>query len=230
MPNQVANIRNERKPFYATIMRILWILLGVGLVATAVFFIVLSRSDLPSLKELENPKSELASEIFGSNNLTIGRFYIENRVPVEYKDLSPYLVEALVATEDARFYQHAGIDFKALARVLVKTLILRQTSAGGASTITQQLAKLLFTEKPASGLERAMQKFKEWIIAIRLEKATPKKKLLQCTSINSTSSMALMVLRLRLKFILVKTRCFIVRRSCHFGRNVEKSCALQSTP
>ena len=178
MQNQVADIRKNRESFYASLMRILWLLLGVGLVATAIFFIVLSRSDLPSLKELENPKSELASEIFGFNSMTIGRFYIENRVPVEYKDLSPYLVEALVATEDARFYQHSGIDFKALGRVLVKTLILRQTSAGGASTITQQLAKLLFTEKPASGLERAMQKFKEWIIAIRLEKSYTKEEII----------------------------------------------------
>ena len=178
MQNQIAEIRKSREKFYANLMRMLWILVIAGSIATILFFIVLSTSDLPSLKELENPKSELASEIFGGNGQLIGRFYIENRIPVEYKDLSPYLVEALVATEDARFYRHSGIDLRALGRVLVKTLVLRQSSAGGASTITQQLAKLLFTEKPASGLERAMQKFKEWIIALRLEKSYTKEEIL----------------------------------------------------
>src|SRR5690606_22105984 len=99
----------------------------------------------------------------------LGRFYIENRVPVEYDDLSPHLVTALIATEDERFYKHAGIDLEALGRVLFKTALLGQKNTGGGSTITQQLAKLLFTGKPATSLpKRVVQKLKEWIIAVRL--------------------------------------------------------------
>lgn len=174
---KVGDIRQERKSLYEKIMRWLWILLGVGVLGTIIFFLALSRSDLPSLKELENPKSEVASQIYGDNMEVIGRYYIENRIPVSYQQLSNHIVNALVATEDERYYQHAGIDFEALGRVLFKSLVLRQ-DAGGGSTITQQLAKLLFTGTPGSGLERALQKFKEWIIALRLERSYTKEEII----------------------------------------------------
>ncbi len=148
--------------------------LGIGLLT----FVILSFSNLPSVKQLENPKFERASEIYGINGEVIGRYYTENRVPVNYDSLSPHLIAALISTEDARYYQHAGIDFRGLARVAVKTIILRQRSAGGASTITQQLAKLLFTGTPGSGLERVIQKFKEWIIAVRLERKYTKEEII----------------------------------------------------
>lgn len=142
-------------------------------------FIVLSFSNLPSVKQLENPKSEEASQIFAANAEVIGRYYTENRVPVNFEELSPHLVNALIATEDEDFHQHSGIDFVALGRVAVKTVLLGQRSSGGGSTISQQLAKLLFTDRVSRNLsERALQKLKEWIIAVRLERRYTKEEII----------------------------------------------------
>ncbi len=166
-------------PTYNTIVRWMWRLSLAGLVCVALLFAGLSMTDLPSVSELENPRSEEASQIFGSTGEVLGRFYTENRVPVQFDDLSPNLVKALIATEDERYYSHSGIDFEALGRVAVKTVILGQKSSGGASTITQQLAKLLFTGQAASNLlERAFQKLKEWIIAVRLERKYTKEEII----------------------------------------------------
>ena len=123
---------------------------------------------LPTFEQLENPKNSLATEIISEDGKILGKYFYENRSNVKYEDLPQNLVNALIATEDVRFREHAGIDVRALLRA-VKGQLLGQ-DAGGASTITQQLAKMLFTDKPSSGLERIMQKFKEWIIAVRLEK------------------------------------------------------------
>jgi penicillin-binding protein 1A len=169
--------RKERT--YRNIIRILWYAVGAGLAAMVLLFVILSFSDLPSVKQLENPKSEEASQIFAANGEVIGRYYTENRVPVTFNELSPHLVNALVATEDEDFYKHSGIDFGALGRVAVKTVILGQRSSGGGSTISQQLAKLLFTEQVSRNLsERAMQKLKEWIIAVRLERRYTKEEII----------------------------------------------------
>ncbi len=165
-------------PGHKRIVRWMWFALIGGLVALCIFFVVLSFSNLPSVKQLENPKSEIATQVYGIDGNVIGRLYTENRVPVEYGDLSPHLVNALISTEDEDYYQHSGIDFSALGRVMVKTVILQQQSAGGGSTITQQLAKLLFTGRPGSGLERVLQKFKEWIIAVRLERKYTKEEII----------------------------------------------------
>ena len=105
------------------------------------------------------------------------RYYYENRVPVTFEELSPYIEQALISTEDERYFRHSGIDFEGLLRVAFKTGLMRQRSAGGASTITQQLAKMLFTEKPGSGFERVVQKLKEWIIAIKLERSYTKQEI-----------------------------------------------------
>ncbi|MEM9990252.1 MAG: transglycosylase domain-containing protein [Bacteroidota bacterium] len=174
----ISEIRANKKDTHRKIVRLLWGMVAAVLLGILAFFLILSTGDLPSLQELENPKSELATQIYGDKNEVFGRYYIENRVAVSYNELSPDLIKALVATEDERFYKHSGIDFRALGRVLVKTVLLSQESAGGASTLTQQLAKLLFTEKPASGLERVMQKFKEWIIALRLERRYTKEEII----------------------------------------------------
>ena len=169
---------NER-PMYRNLARFMWLLALAGFLAVIILFVALSFSDLPSVEQLENPKSELATQIFASDHTVLGRYYTENRVPVEYDQLSDNLVKALVATEDERYYEHAGIDFQALGRVFFKTLLLNQKSSGGASTITQQLAKLLFTEQKASNLtKRAFQKLKEWIIAIRLERRYTKNEII----------------------------------------------------
>lgn len=178
MENNVEAIKEKRSVLYQKIMRASWILLGLGIVGVFLFFFFLSKSDLPSLKELEDPKSELASQIFADDISVLGRFYYQNRVAVDYSQLSPNIINALIATEDERYHEHAGIDFRALGRVFVKSLVFAQ-DAGGGSTITQQLAKLLFTGDIAKSKgERAMQKFKEWIIAVRLERSYTKEEII----------------------------------------------------
>ncbi len=170
--------REERKPTYRKIVRWMWGLTICGLLALIGMFVFLSYQDLPTFDELENPKSNLASEVYAANGEVLGRYYYENRVQVSFNEISPLVEQALVATEDERYYKHSGIDFHGLLRVAVKTIILRQKSGGGASTITQQLAKMLFTEKPGSGLERVVQKFKEWIIAVKLERSYTKQEII----------------------------------------------------
>lgn len=158
------------RPLHRNLAKLMWVLAICSVIGVFLVFLFLSFSDLPSIEQLENPKSELATLVYASDNTVLGRYYTENRVPVDFEDLSPNLVNALLATEDERYFDHSGIDFQALGRTLVKTLILGQESSGGASTITQQLAKQLFTKKTAANLrERAFQKLKEWIIAVRLE-------------------------------------------------------------
>lgn len=168
----------QKVTVYKRIVQFLWICTILAIVGVAVLFMSLSKSNLPSFEELENPKYDQASQVFASDNTVFGRYYIENRVPVSYDELSENVVNALIATEDERYRSHSGIDAEALGRAVVKTFFLRNTSAGGASTITQQLAKLLFTGTPGSGLERIKQKLKEWIIAVRLERKYTKEEII----------------------------------------------------
>ena len=102
---------------------------------------------IPSFEELEHPDNKLATQVLSDNGEVLATFHIENRTYVSYDELSPYLVEAAVATEDARFYRHSGIDMKGLARVFFKTILMRDSSQGGGSTITQQLAKTLYPRR-----------------------------------------------------------------------------------
>ncbi|NNF01951.1 MAG: PBP1A family penicillin-binding protein [Bacteroidia bacterium] len=132
---------------------------------------------LPTTEHLENPNSNLASEVYSADKKILGKYYYQNRSNVKYKDLSPNLVNALLATEDIRFYRHSGVDIKGLFRVLIRTVILRQGSGGG-STITQQLAKNLFHDKPRSSIGRVKQKFMEWIISTKLEKSYTKEEII----------------------------------------------------
>ncbi len=133
---------------------------------------------LPSFEELENPKSNLASEIITSDQQVLGKYYIENRSNVRYENLSPNLVNALKATEDVRFEEHSGVDLRGLFRVIFKTIFLRQETAGGGSTLTQQLAKNLFPREKMSSLGIVVRKIKEWIIAVRLERNYTKEEIL----------------------------------------------------
>lgn len=120
---------------------------------------------LPSFEELENPQTNLATEVISIDGKTIGKYAKENRTPIKFKELSMNLVNALVATEDERFYEHSGIDFKGTARAVLKP------GSGGASTITQQLAKMLFTGRASKNIfKRLLQKAKEWVVATKLEK------------------------------------------------------------
>jgi penicillin-binding protein 1A len=132
---------------------------------------------LPTFEQLENPKNNLATEIISEDGVVMGKYFFENRSNIKYHELPENLINALISTEDIRYMSHSGIDVRSLVRAVVG-LLFRSGSSGGASTITQQLAKMLFTEKPSSGLQRVMQKFKEWIIAIRLEKQYTKDEIL----------------------------------------------------
>ena len=171
-------LQEERRTTHQRIIRVLWICLGLGVLSVFLLFLILSFSDLPDTQELENPRSQIASEIYAANEDVLGRYFIENRVPLSFDEISPYVVQALLATEDERYYRHSGIDLEALGRVLVKTAILRRKTTGGGSTITQQLAKLLFTGTPASGVDRVIQKLKEWIIAVQLERKYTKEEII----------------------------------------------------
>jgi len=129
---------------------------------------------LPTFEELENPQNNLATEIISSDGKTLGKYAYENRTPIKFKELPENLVLALIATEDERFYEHSGIDFRSLARAISKF-----GKGGGASTITQQLAKNLFTKR-ASGntAKRILQKIKEWVVSIKLERQYTKQEII----------------------------------------------------
>ena len=166
------------KPYRKKVV-ILWLLLSSPFLLLSLIIYLTSLGllgSLPTFEQLENPKNNLATEIISEDGVVLGKYFYENRSNASYSELPSNLVEALIATEDIRFYDHSGIDVIALIRA-VKGQFLGGGS-GGASTISQQLAKMLFTEKPASGLERVMQKFKEWIIAVRLEKQYTKEEIL----------------------------------------------------
>ncbi|MDD4990693.1 MAG: transglycosylase domain-containing protein [Paludibacter sp.] len=134
---------------------------------------------LPPIDELQNPRNKNASEIFSSDMQTIGRYFYskENRVGVHYDEISENVVNALVATEDVRYYDHSGIDGRALTRAFVLTGLLRHKSSGGGSTITQQLAKQLYSPQADNFVERALQKPIEWVISVKLEKLYTKEEI-----------------------------------------------------
>ena len=120
---------------------------------------------LPTFEELENPENNLATEVISSDGKTLGKYATENRTPIKFKDLPQNIIEALVATEDERFYEHSGIDFRGTTRAVLKP------GSGGASTITQQLARMLFTgQKSRNKIKRVLQKVKEWVVATKLER------------------------------------------------------------
>lgn len=126
---------------------------------------------MPTFEELENPKSNLASEIYAADGVLLGTFFIDNRSNVGYKELSPNIIEALLATEDIRFHHHSGVDFRGVMRVLIRNILGGQRSAGGGSTISQQLAKNLFPREENPGkLRMIIIKLKEWVTAAKLER------------------------------------------------------------
>ena len=133
---------------------------------------------MPTFEDLENPESLLASEVISADEVVLGKYFKENRSFVSYEEFSPDLLNALIATEDVRFYEHSGIDARGLVRV-VKGILTADTNSGGGSTISQQLAKMLF---PRDNLENKLQlifrKFKEWVIAVKLEKSYTKEEIL----------------------------------------------------
>ena len=165
------------------LIHFLWWLLGLTFLGSSLAFVAIWNGwigYMPPIEDLQNPISRFATQIYSSDGKVIGtwNFNRENRICVPYSNLSPYLVKALVATEDVRFYDHSGIDFIALSRAIVKRGLLGQTSAGGGSTITQQLAKQLYSDTAGSTLERLLQKPIEWVIAVKLERNYTKEEII----------------------------------------------------
>lgn len=153
----------------------------IGMVAFVCLFLVGVRvglfGPLPSFEDLENPRSNLASEILTDENKVLGTYYLQNRSNVKYSELSPHLVHALISTEDKRFYAHSGIDYFRTLTTIFHTVVLRDKQGG--STITQQLALNLFSERRERGtIKRIMQKFQEWITAVRLERNYTKEEII----------------------------------------------------
>lgn len=185
-------IKPEKSSWAKSTIKFLWIAFVAGLFGFILFVWMVSSNflglfgALPDFKALENPESELASELYSADGLLLGTYFRENRSPVNYEDLAPNLVDALIATEDIRFEEHSGIDFKAMARVFVKSILMGQ-DAGGGSTLSQQTAKNLFKTRTAEsqgalssipGLRMLIIKTKEWIVATQLEKAYTKNEIL----------------------------------------------------
>ncbi len=166
----------EKTVNFATYIKWFWGIVLGGITALALVFLFASWGlfgDLPTFEELENPENNLATEIISSDGKTLGKYAYENRTPIKYQDIPENLVKALVATEDERFYEHSGIDFRGTARAILKP------GSGGASTITQQLAKMLFTGRASKNIfKRVLQKVKEWVVATKLERQYTKEEII----------------------------------------------------
>jgi len=166
-------------PSFKPYIRIIWISL-IGIISALALLIFLINigvfGALPSFQEIENPKSNLASEVISEDGITLGTYFFENRTNTDYKNLSPQVINALISTEDNRFYEHSGIDFKSIIRAFVGL-----GSKGGASTITQQLAKNLLVKRSKfdNVFNKSVQKLKEWMVAIKLERNYTKKEILK---------------------------------------------------
>lgn len=160
----------------------LWILFVLVSGGIALAFTAIAKGwigYMPPVDELQRPISKFASQVISSDGKLLGTWSrSENRIFVNYEDISPYLFKALVATEDVRFYDHSGIDIRALCRALIKRGILGNASAGGGSTISQQLAKQLYSSTANSTTERVLQKPIEWVIAVELERTYTKEEIL----------------------------------------------------
>ena len=173
---------NKDISVYKKYIRIFWYVYATGVLAVVLMFFMIAQGWLgfmPSFEELENPESLLASEVVSADGVVLGKyFYKENRSFVSYEEFSPALRNALIATEDVRFFEHSGIDIRGLVRV-VKGILTADSNSGGGSTISQQLAKMLFPRDNLDNkLELIFRKFKEWVIAIKLEKSYTKEEIL----------------------------------------------------
>jgi penicillin-binding protein 1A len=157
-------------------VKILWQVFFAGLAFFVLLLVCVNFGlfgKLPSLEKLENPESELASEVYTVDGKLMGKYYAENRSEVKYNEISPNVIHALIATEDVRFEEHSGIDAKAIARALFSFGL-----DGGGSTITQQLAKMMLKQGQGNIIKRSMQKLKEWIVAVKLERNFTKEEIL----------------------------------------------------
>ena len=155
-----------------------WILFSLPVISLLSFVLgVRLFADLPDTEALQNPKTNLATEVFSSDMKVLGKYFAENRTNVKFQDISPNVVNALIATEDARFYSHSGVDIRALGRAIFGAM-RHSESSGGGSTITQQLAKMLFPREELHGFHLVIRKLKEWIIAVKLEREYTKQEII----------------------------------------------------
>ena len=173
----MATQKNNTKEDFSRYVKNFWKLF-CGVIGFILLFFLLASwgalGTMPSFEELENPASNVATEVISSDGVTLGKFYRQNRTPVKYADLPDHLVKALISTEDERFYDHSGIDARGTLRA-----VFSLGTSGGASTITQQLAKNLFHGEGSKNIVmRVVQKVKEWIIAIRLERQYTKEEII----------------------------------------------------
>lgn len=171
----------KKKNGFRLYVKVLWLLILLPFIT--LFLLVIGANaemfgELPTFEQLENPNSSLASEVVSTDNVILGKYYVQNRSNIRYRELTPNTVNALKATEDVRFEDHSGVDLRGLGRVFFKTVILRQRTSGGGSTITQQLAKNLFPRENEKGLAFLTRKIREWIIAVRLERRYTKQEIL----------------------------------------------------
>jgi penicillin-binding protein 1A len=181
-PTKSKDSANKEKKTYSKKFKwifsiLFWLVYLFILGGISFYFVSISqgkRGFIPSFEQLDNPENNIATQIISSDHVILGTYFRENRVITNYDDLSPHLINALIATEDIRFYKHSGIDFKGLIRGMVY-----MGKRGGASTITQQLAKLLYHEPTSSVPERIKQKLNEWVIAVKLEKRYTKEKIIE---------------------------------------------------
>lgn len=147
----------------------------------AVFFLAVSTGffgEIPSKRKLKKLENDTASEIFSADSVLLGKYYIYDRTNVDFNDISPYVIQALIATEDVRFYKHSGVDYRSLGRVFIKSLLMKEERSGGGSTISQQLAKNLFPRKSYGRITIPVSKLKEILIARRLESVYSKDEIL----------------------------------------------------
>jgi len=167
--------KTQKGDFRSKFKRYFWRLFAFGILCIVLMFVFINIGwigYLPPIDELQNPRNKYATEIYSSDLQLLGRFFLsrQNRVGVHYNDISKNVVNALVATEDVRFYTHSGIDGRSVTRAVVLTGILHRKSSGGGSTITQQLAKQLYSPQAENFIERALQKHIEWVISVKLER------------------------------------------------------------
>ncbi|MBC7535676.1 MAG: transglycosylase domain-containing protein [Ferruginibacter sp.] len=157
-------------------VKILWRIFFGGIAFVIILLMAINFGlfgKMPSVKELENPEADLASEIISSDGKLMGKYYAENRSEVKYNEISPNIIQALIATEDQHFYEHSGIDASAVARA-----VLKLGTDGGGSPITQQLAKMMLGQGRGNFLVRGMQKLKEWVVAVKLERNFTKEEII----------------------------------------------------
>lgn len=174
--------KTPKNKLRSRIALLFWLLFGFGILFITLMFVLINKGwigYLPPINELQNPKSKFATEVYSSDLQVLGQYYRkENRVGVQYFEISKDVVNALIATEDVRYYDHSGIDGMALTRAIILRGIFQRKSSGGGSTITQQLAKQLYSPDADNLIERALQKPIEWVISTKLEKLYTKEEIL----------------------------------------------------